>query len=179
MWDWLWRAQPLLNAFSLLDEFHLMITLTLIQTTLLMWGRDLFQFLSSRWLHFPCYVNSECTNAQEMCNCVAEAHKIIIALEYLDDFTRDMLEEEGLWCVRVVPSYIVSILIKFGGLFWEREPPHMALNLLLLICKYYAVIWLHPLWVVGIKLNIFSSCAISKTILQYFSEKSQHLILTV
>ena len=90
-------------------------------------------------------LKSECTNFQEMCDFVAEAHKIIIALDYLDGFTCDMLEEEGLWCVRVVQSYIVSILIELIGLFWEREPPLMALNLLLLICKYYAIIWLHLL----------------------------------
>ena len=62
-------------------------------------------------------LKSECTNFQEMCDFVAEAHKIIIALDYLDGFTCDMLREEGLWCVWVVPSYIVSILIEFSGLF--------------------------------------------------------------
>ena len=38
-------------------------------------------------------LKSECTNFQEMCDSVAEAHKIIIALDYLDGFTCDMLRE--------------------------------------------------------------------------------------
>lgn len=49
-----------------------------------------------------------------MCDCVAEAHKIIIALEYLDELTLDMSEEDGLWCVRVVQSSLERKLASLG-----------------------------------------------------------------
>ena len=49
-----------------------------------------------------------------MCDCVAEAHNVTIALEFLDEVIHEMPEEESLWCVRVVQSILERKLSTLG-----------------------------------------------------------------